>query len=166
MGIPSPTDTGTILALFGRSVSWSGKSFDLRRQAGTALALHVWIPKALAVLDPEIELALDDALARGVIRNSYANVLHSRIGGQFIQDYVLFPLTGFRPPTVPDGFSRTRLAGLRAIVHHNAATIADSTRLLLLRDGEDESPLYLSEIVADENFAHRSFDALWCTCHC
>jgi hypothetical protein len=48
-------------------------------------------------------------------------------------------------------------------VYHDGATIAASSRLLLLLD-DNADLMLLSTIISDPNFAGRPFDVLWCAC--
>ncbi|MBA4136070.1 MAG: hypothetical protein C0518_01985 [Opitutus sp.] len=142
-------------------------TFDFRRAQGARINLYSWTREGIPVWDTQIELAANSALQDGEIRQSFATVNSSRIGGTVLRNYALFAPTDLRLPTVPDGFNETEIEieGVEVTVHHNGATIEASNRLLLMIDeNDDDNFLFLTDVFNDENFADRSLDVLWCAC--
>lgn len=138
-------------------------TFDFRRDATARVNLYAWTREDIPVWNTQIQLAVDDAFINGIIRNSYATVNSSRIGGATLRDYVLASPDGVPLPTIPGGYNQTAIAALGATVHHNGATLAASTRMLLVVN-DASPPILLSDILADANFNARPLDALWCAC--
>ncbi|MBA3849521.1 MAG: hypothetical protein C0502_05925 [Opitutus sp.] len=164
--MPGPTRTTAILVLYGHG-ALSDATFDFKRDAGARLNLYSWTREGIPVWDTQIELAANSALQDGEIRDSYATVNSSRIGGTRLKNYVLAAPTGLRPATVPAGFQETQfeIEGVAVTVQHNAATIAASTRMLLTIDeNENDDILFLTDFFNDANFADRQLDVLWCAC--
>lgn len=160
--MPGPASTGNILVLYGHGAV-TENTFDFRRSDATKINLYSWTREAIPVWDTQIQLAADDAIANGTIRSSYATVNSSRIGGTVMKDLVIGPPDGLRLPDIPIGYVATPIAALNATVHHNGATIAASTRMVLMVD-DNNDVLFFSGIIADPNFSGRSFDILWCAC--
>jgi hypothetical protein len=160
--MPGPATTGNVLVLYGHGAV-TDDAFDFRRAADDRINIYAWTREGIAVWDIQIKVAADEALAAGTIRGSYATVNSSRIGGTPFKDYLIGPPTGLQLPTIPAGFVATPVPALHATVHHDAATIAGSTRMLLMVDA-GRPPLLLSTILYDPTFADRALDVLWCAC--
>jgi len=160
--MPGPTSTGNILVLYGHG-AMTDATFDFRRDNAARVNLYSWTREGIPVWDTQIQLAADDGLTYGTIRASYATVNSSRIGGALLKDYIIGPPDGLRLPNVPGGYNQTAIAALGATVQHNGATVAASTRLLLMVDNGN-APILLSDILNDANFNNRAFDVLWCAC--
>lgn len=160
--MPGPASTGNILVLFGHGAP-TDATFDFRRAQTARVNLYSWSRDGVPVWDRQIQLAANDALASGTIRNSYATVNSSRIGGTLMRDYVLSAPDGLNLPTIPAGYRTTSLSALGATVHHNAATLGASTLMLLLVDA-GQSPVALSDVLNDAAFNARPLDVLWCAC--
>lgn len=149
--------------LYGHGAIDVGAEFDFRRADAVKMNLYSWTREGIPVWDRQIQLAADDAIANGAIRNSYAQVQSSRIGGTPARDYILAPPDGLALPTIPAGYGQTAIPALNATVHHSAATLAASTRMVLFID-TDQNPVQLSQVINDASFATRPFDVLWCAC--
>lgn len=160
--MPGPTQTGNVLVLYGHGAV-TDQTFDFRRPNASRINLYAWTREGIAVWDTQIELAANEAIASGTIRNSYATVNSSRIGGTVFKDYLIGPPGGLRLPAIPAGYHNTAIAALGATVHHNAATLVASTHMVLMIDAGQPARL-LSTIISEPNFANRPFDILWCAC--
>jgi hypothetical protein len=160
--MPGPTPTGNVLVLYGHGAV-TDNTFDFRRADNHKINLYAWTREGIAVWDIQIELAANDAIAKGTIRDSYAAVNSSRIGGTTRKDYLIGPPNGLRLPTIPAPYGNTTIAALGANVHHNAATIAGSNRMVLMVNA-GQPPILLSTIIYDPNFNARPLDILWCAC--
>lgn len=108
-------------------------------------------------------MAATDALSTGNISASFATVNSSRIGGATLVDYTFGAPTNAALPTLPAGYTHTALASLNATVSHNNATLAGSTRMLLMLNA-GAATVRQSQILADPAFAQRTMDVLWCAC--
>jgi hypothetical protein len=157
-----PQATGTILVLYGHG-SLRNETYDFRRPDAAKVNLYAWTREGIPVWDVQIKLAAEDALQSGTIRASFSTVNSSRIGGAQIRDYDFASPVGLALPTVPVGYHTTLVATLGATVHHNNATLATSTRMLLMLN--PGAPMVRqSTILHDPAFANRTMDALWCAC--
>ncbi len=160
--MPGPTLTGNILVLYGHGAVTNNR-FDFKRPDNCRINLYAWTRVGIAVWDTEIELAANDAIANGVVRESYATVNSSRIGGAVLDDYLIGPPTGLRLPNVPGGYGNTPVDALGGSVRHNSVTLAGSNRMVfMVNDGGPA--IRLSTIINDANFRDRPFDILWCAC--
>jgi|GEM_PF-4703761 len=160
--MPGPTPTGNVLILYGHG-ALTDATFDFRRAGPACANLYSWTREGIPVWDSQIQRAADDALASGTIRSSYATVNSSRIGGTTLRDYILAWPEGLALPAIPAGYNQTAIAALGATAHHNGATVAASTRILLMID-DNNPPIYLSDALNDPNFSARPLDVLWCAC--
>ncbi len=157
-----PTATGNILMLYGHG-AMAGATFDFRRADAYKINLYSWTREAIPVWDSQIQLAADTAIANGTIRNSYATVNSSRIGGTLLQDSLIGPPTGLALPTIPGAWGTTAIAALGATVRHNAATLAGSNRMVLMVNA-GANAVRLSTIISNASFAQRTMDVLWLAC--
>lgn len=160
--MPGPATTGNILILYGHG-ALTDATFDFRRAAPARANIYSWTREGIPVWNTQVQLAVDDGLASGTIRSSYATVNSSRIGGAELRDYILAALDGTPLPVIPGGYNQTAVAALGATVHHNGATIAASNRMILMVD-DGNAPILLSDALNDANFNARPLDVLWCAC--
>lgn len=160
--MPGPTLTGNILVLYGHGALTRG-TFDFKRTHDTRINLYAWTREGIAVWDSQIQLAANEAIAHGTIRDSYATVNSSRIGGTPFKDYLIGPPDDLALPTIPGGYGQTAIPALGATVHHDAPTLAGSDRVVLMVD-DGEDAILLSTIIDDPNFNNRPWDILWCAC--
>jgi hypothetical protein len=158
--MPGPTPTGNVLVLYGHGAVLD-ENFNFKRPE--RINLYAWTREGIAVWDTQIQLAADDAIATGAIRDSYATVNSSQVGGTLFKDYLLASPDNLRLPTVPDGYSNTTIAALGAKVQHNAAALAGSNRMVLMII-RGQPAVRLSAIINDPNFSNKAFDILWCAC--
>ena len=160
--MPSPTSTGNILVLYGHG-AMTEDTFDFRRPAASKINLYSWTREGIPVWDRQIALAANDALAPtgGNIRNTYATVNSSRVGGEMFRDYLIGPPDRLQLPILPA--NRTPILALGATVHHNAPNLASSNQMLLMIDA-GQREIRLSTIINDPNFTARALDILWCAC--
>jgi len=157
-----PTPTGNILVIYGHG-GVTKNTFDFRRPTGQQINLYSWTGEGIPVWDSQIQLAANDALGTGTIRESYATVNSSRIGGTLYKDYILRAPAGLAMPTLPA--HNTPVAALGATIYHNNVTVGLSTRMLITVDAIPAlHTINLSQILADPSFAGRAFDILWCAC--
>lgn len=156
-----PTLTNNILVIYGHG-GILDDTFNFQRASGQQLNLYSWTRESIPVWDTQIELAANDALTNGKIRDSYATVNSSRVGGTLLTDYVLQEPAGLRMPTIPA--HNTPVPGLGGIIHHNNTTVATSNRLLFTMNTPAPFTIRLSDILMNSNFAGRAIDVLWCAC--
>jgi hypothetical protein len=158
-----PTSTGNVLVLYGHG-ALTPNTFDFRRANTCRINLYSWTKETIPVWDRQIVAAANDAIAATpTIRNSYATVNSSRIGGTPFKDYLLGDPGTLRLPTIPGTFGTTPIPALGATVRHNAATLPTSTRMILMVNAM-QPPILLSTIITNPNFSTRPLDILWCAC--
>jgi hypothetical protein len=157
-----PALTGNILVLYGHGAV-TEDTFDFKRAHDHRMNIYSWTRKGIAVWDTQIELAANDALAHGKIRDSYATVNSSRIGGTIMNDYLIGPPYGLRLPHIPRTFSRTPIPELGATAHHDELSLELSKRIVLMIDDESQN-VGMSAILYAPEFIDRPFDVLWCAC--
>jgi hypothetical protein len=160
--MPGPTPTGNILVLYGHGAV-TDDTFDFRRSNADKINLYSWTKEGIPVWDRQIQLAANTAIASGQIEQSYATVNSSRIGGAIFKDYLIGSPDGLALPTIPIGYNITNIVALGVTVHHDAATIAASNRMLLMVN-TGSGIIRLSDIISNPNFNAISMDVLWCAC--
>jgi hypothetical protein len=160
--------TGNTLIIYGHGATWDS-TFDFRRPANSVAFLYSWTREGILIWDSQMKLVANDLLQNGNIRDSYSNQNKSTIGGTLIKNLLLEPPTGLQLPTIPPAYAVTVIPALMGRVWHNAASLANSTRMVFMMDvvvGAAVQPqLFFDDIVMnDPNFSNRPLDVLWCAC--